>query len=99
MGDHPRSRGVYKDPIMEHWLCGGSSPLARGLHGGYDQHDRVGGIIPARAGFTLGALTAWGYAPGSSPLARGLLGCVRRAHENLGIIPARAGFTPVRGRA
>ena len=50
--DHPRSRGVYPAADPARRECGGSSPLARGLH-------RVGGarrvrpgIIPARAGFT-----------------------------------------------
>ena len=51
--DHPRSRGVYPAADPARRECGGSSPLARGLH-------RVGGarrvrpgIIPARAGFTV----------------------------------------------
>ena len=59
--DHPRSRGVYWGGQPSPWTTPGSSPLARGL-----QEDREGaqpqeGIIPARAGFTVGrfSLSAW----------------------------------------
>ena len=52
--DHPRSRGVYAvcrgDQVPE----GGSSPLARGLHGRRLKGRRRIRIIPARAGFTSG---------------------------------------------
>ena len=52
--DHPRSRGVYPFPPWDVATTEGSSPLARGL----PLHDRYpgvgGGIIPARAGFTIG---------------------------------------------
>ena len=52
-GDHPRSRGVYA--IREGLImnCGGSSPLARGLHNGGHQWISGRRIIPARAGFTF----------------------------------------------
>ena len=52
--DHPRSRGVYADARCGRWPWSGSSPLARGLpnRSGYVAWRR--GIIPARAGFTLG---------------------------------------------
>ena len=50
--DHPRSRGVYGNVRKGLNVVAGSSPLARGLHGRDHQHDGVGGIIPARAGFT-----------------------------------------------
>ena len=52
--DHPRSRGVYDH---DQGLTGhgrGSSPLARGLREESLVADRTVGIIPARAGFTLG---------------------------------------------
>ena len=51
--DHPRSRGVYvATPV--HFTAGfGSSPLARGLPEERGLEARDGGIIPARAGFTL----------------------------------------------
>ena len=52
-GDHPRSRGVYKEVggVSTHVL--GSSPLARGLR--HARPPGLGGcrIIPARAGFTM----------------------------------------------
>ena len=54
--DHPRSRGVYLSDGAMRFLDEGSSPLARGL-----RHVPVGprgpvGIIPARAGFTVGGV-------------------------------------------
>ena len=51
--DHPRSRGVYGAPKASKCPPGGSSPLARGLPGTAGSGKSVGGIIPARAGFTL----------------------------------------------
>ena len=54
-GDHPRSRGVYhKDTVECIWMIG-SSPLARGLPRPVSESIRFRRIIPARAGFTLGA--------------------------------------------
>ena len=52
--DHPRSRGVYG--LIYAWNNSetGSSPLARGLPRPVDAGDVPVGIIPARAGFTLG---------------------------------------------
>ena len=50
--DHPRSRGVYPLPGLGYWAREGSSPLARGLQDGRGRRSVVGGIIPARAGFT-----------------------------------------------
>ena len=50
--DHPRSRGVYGDPVGVAGTHEGSSPLARGLHGGDRPDSAHCGIIPARAGFT-----------------------------------------------
>ena len=52
--DHPRSRGVY--PLVPRLYDGiqGSSPLARGLLGEDPAGIELGGIIPARAGFTRG---------------------------------------------
>ena len=52
LGDHPRSRGVYLLGPQAMSLSRGSSPLARGLHGASEPAQWVGGIIPARAGFT-----------------------------------------------
>ena len=50
--DHPRSRGVYGEPVVEADLGPGSSPLARGLPRPRRVREGPVGIIPARAGFT-----------------------------------------------
>ena len=52
LGDHPRSRGVYPIAAGMEASFFGSSPLARGLQGLHPLDEGVGGIIPARAGFT-----------------------------------------------
>ena len=51
--DHPRSRGVYPGGRHPAGHRVGSSPLARGLPGDDPAPAECGGIIPARAGFTL----------------------------------------------
>ena len=51
--DHPRSRGVYGDGVVEVHGGSGSSPLARGLRVISPFPCGAAGIIPARAGFTL----------------------------------------------
>ena len=51
-GDHPRSRGVYSHTLEMRVQRVGSSPLARGLLRLCQEKVPVGGIIPARAGFT-----------------------------------------------
>ena len=53
--DHPRSRGVYWSVTYRVGRPPGSSPLARGLQSYRLDADAGGGIIPARAGFTLTA--------------------------------------------
>ena len=50
--DHPRSRGVYREPIRDGGIPLGSSPLARGLHIMVRGKAFYARIIPARAGFT-----------------------------------------------
>ena len=92
--DHPRSRGVYVQGGPA--LAGrpGSSPLARGLRDDGEQSGPLAGIIPARAGFTIGASARRRPRAGSSPLARGLRVLVLALLGLAGIIPARAGFTP-----
>ena len=98
-GDHPRSRGVYRQarPRGQRWR--GSSPLARGLlpRGAVD--GASAGIIPARAGFTHVNGETTDPAPGSSPLARGLPRDIARVLGDRGIIPARAGFTSAPSRS
>ena len=55
VADHPRSRGVYDVAHAGFLSSEGSSPLARGLHPGAGLGHVGGGIIPARAGFTVHA--------------------------------------------
>ena len=69
--DHPRSRGVYSafDPVDN--PGDGSSPLARGLPTRSAAATGGGGIIPARAGFTVCA--AWAARGGQDhPRSRGV---------------------------
>ena len=54
--DHPRSRGVYEPISRPSATVSGSSPLARGLLDLFDLRPVNNRIIPARAGFTAGAL-------------------------------------------
>ena len=51
--DHPRSRGVYRTDGRRRQGAAGSSPLARGLRCSGGALGCGGGIIPARAGFTI----------------------------------------------
>ena len=51
--DHPRSRGVYLNDLLDPEQQFGSSPLARGLHTRGMGTRSLDGIIPARAGFTF----------------------------------------------
>ena len=69
--DHPRSRGVYPPPQQHHPTSAGSSPLARGLRPHARHGDRLGRIIPARAGFTPSSSAA-GCAVGDHPRSRGV---------------------------
>ena len=52
IGDHPRSRGVYRTATLCSECTAGSSPLARGLPILVPAPGRGHRIIPARAGFT-----------------------------------------------
>ena len=52
--DHPRSRGVYCCGTAAPSSWAGSSPLARGLLRAHGAPGSAAGIIPARAGFTVG---------------------------------------------
>ena len=69
--DHPRSRGVDPPTAVVGGSSAGSSPLARGLHGLGRGHEVVGGIIPARAGFTIGGARHQGQAQ-DHPRSRGV---------------------------
>ena len=69
--DHPRSRGVYGSWGTEGRMHQGSSPLARGLPDVWTEDGMVGGIIPARAGFTPASRRRWRCAR-DHPRSRGV---------------------------
>ena len=69
--DHPRSRGVYTGHAMSAQRVPGSSPLARGLLPGMGDELPPRRIIPARAGFTNGALPGR-RGPTDHPRSRGV---------------------------
>ena len=69
--DHPRSRGVYRRRPFSRSSPSGSSPLARGLHDAPAPDATGPGIIPARAGFTVGAAAAFAQ-PQDHPRSRGV---------------------------
>ena len=71
LGDHPRSRGVYRRRVRASAQVVGSSPLARGLR---EPEPRIwfsAWIIPARAGFTLTPATS-ASSPRDHPRSRGV---------------------------
>ena len=70
-GDHPRSRGVYTNPKGARYCREGSSPLARGLRLEPVLRVVMGGIIPARAGFTYVTLI-FSRAPADHLRSRGV---------------------------
>ena len=70
-GDHPRSRGVYRSETPPRALKKGSSPLARGLRLRPGRPGLAGGIIPARAGFTVRRSAPAGEV-GDHPRSRGV---------------------------
>ena len=86
--DHPRSRGVYDDGKSVPVVCGGSSPLARGLLARVGRCDDGEGIIPARAGFTT-RRTGLGTRPGDHPRSRGVYA------ESRVMTPAEKGSSPL----
>ena len=91
-GDHPRSRGVYKDRIGRCKNAVGSSPLARGLRMEWTVFaDRLG-IIPARAGFTS-ARNSKTSSPRDHPRSRGVYVEVLEVHRRpLGSSPLARGL-------
>ena len=95
--DHPRSRGVYMRIVVVGAGELGSSPLARGLRGGWRRRISVPGIIPARAGFTRRAFRDYNVVA-DHPRSRGVYSAARRAMVNAsGSSPLARGL-PVRGR-
>ena len=92
VGDHPRSRGVYADAADTLSSDLGSSPLARGLQGDDEGPGRLGGIIPARAGFTL-PLREPGSKSQDHPRSRGVYDFLRRwKWPSLGSSPLARGL-------
>ena len=69
--DHPRSRGVYTLTYCCSFVVAGSSPLARGLLQPEIVVKTLGGIIPARAGFTF-LSTYWLQSSQDHPRSRGV---------------------------
>ena len=90
--DHPRSRGVYCGG-QRHLLAGdGSSPLARGLRASRRPSRRLGGIIPARAGFT-GWAPRTGAGGSDHPRSRGVYAtCMATAMASRGSSPLARGL-------
>ena len=95
--DHPRSRGVYPSGAFTTQSPDGSSPLARGLHRPGSRVARGAGIIPARAGFTLGCgcvLAGWR----DHPRSRGVYGrTTRTSSMSRGSSPLARGLPGLAG--
>ena len=81
--DHPRSRGVYRQPPGSSRASPGSSPLARGLPiwGRVEAARR--GIIPARAGFTV-PFGSGDEDDGDHPRSRGVYSACRLPRRRTG---------------
>ena len=91
-GDHPRSRGVYNGKPARTTWAGGSSPLARGLLGLATIADTQWRIIPARAGFTMGAWRSRPRTP-DHPRSRGVYRAERiEDDEEFGSSPLARGL-------
>ena len=90
--DHPRSRGVYRRVAARSAARSGSSPLARGLLARERARERVLGIIPARAGFTIRGV-AGEESLADHPRSRGVyVGGARRDREVRGSSPLARGL-------
>ena len=92
--DHPRSRGVYPDAVVEKLADWGSSPLARGLHALGELLPQLAGIIPARAGFTFCAPLASALGT-DHPRSRGVyVDLAEGPHDISGSSPLARGLQP-----
>ena len=90
--DHPRSRGVYSSSVRRIRFPPGSSPLARGLRAHAADETPVGGIIPARAGFTTGHAMSAQRVP-DHPRSRGVYPrAAALRHESAGSSPLARGL-------
>ena len=92
--DHPRSRGVYDQPVTHEMECAGSSPLARGLLPEAALAVLGRRIIPARAGFTPSLMMSFGLY-GDHPRSRGVYTCSEsRSSTVTGSSPLARGLPP-----
>ena len=92
--DHPRTRGVYHLPVGGWQRPAGSSPHTRGLRQHLAGQDRLHGIIPAHAGFTVGA-PSWGLRWRDHPRTRGVYrGCPLMGAAMAGSSPHTRGLLP-----
>ena len=90
--DHPRSRGVYAWGRFSDSVGTGSSPLARGLRRLRRVGSDLGGIIPARAGFTTHTFPA-GILNWDHPRSRGVYSSIRlKGNSLLGSSPLARGL-------
>ena len=90
--DHPRSRGVYTHSGPSAPASTGSSPLARGLQARLLRDGFFGGIIPARAGFTVG-FPSLRVLSGDHPRSRGVYGrAAAQGASNPGSSPLARGL-------
>ena len=93
IGDHPRSRGVYRGTGDGDAYDEGIIPARAGFTRNrvsqlcsHTDHPRSRGVYGDQSSLLGGRL-------GSSPLARGLRRPILPVRRSVGIIPARAGFT------
>ena len=92
--DHPRSRGVYCDGDTKRAGSPGSSPLARGLLRDDWESIAQRGIIPARAGFTVGREGEYTYSA-DHPRSRGVYAVLFPEGGNrVGSSPLARGLPP-----
>ena len=92
LGDHPRSRGVYRSIVPAYHRPLGSSPLARGLPGRGPALPAPERIIPARAGFTLMSCGTW-VPESDHPRSRGVYGTTSHvSHVSPGSSPLARGL-------
>ena len=93
--DHPRSRGVYRNPRSVSSCTIGSSPLARGLRNEGGVGHVCMGIIPARAGFTTSPAPSPTWPP-DHPRSRGVYACrCASGRGSWGSSPLARGLPPV----
>ena len=97
-GDHPRACGVYEAHLDAKLRGSGSSPRVRGLRAVRPLRPLQGGIIPARAGFTL-PVAAGGFFIWDHPRACGVYSArVKSLCPPSGSSPRVRGLRPLHRR-